>query len=198
MNIDWSKAPEGYDYHLNWGDISKYIKSGFYKKHGDRYVRESGSWTDEDSINNDNNPGLVLTRRPSAWGEYTAGETAPANPAEWTGEYGSLPPVGTVCELYIDDDEVWIKGTVVAHAVLDGLEHAIAHDDKSCFHGIAADFRPIRTAEQIAAEEREAKAKAMYLSIYFAEPPEAWEQGPDTRRETFRKAVDAGWQQVQP
>lgn len=51
--------------------------------------------------------------------------------------------------------------------------------------------------EQIAAGERDRKAKAMYKSIYFASHNE-WGNIPEGLRETFRKAIDAGWQQVKP
>lgn len=85
-----------------------------------------------------------------------------AGPAAWTGE--GLPPVGTVCEFmkhnsppapkgqwtvgdirYVSDCYVIIGG--------EGCEHA--HHPRNC------SFRPVRTPEQIAEEERIASAYAM-------------------------------------
>lgn len=74
----------------------------------------------------------------------------------WTGE--GLPPVGTVCE--VDYCESWQRCEVVAHFrqrcgmvaaftvdLVDGAKSLDAFGSES--------FRPIRTPEQIAAEERE-------------------------------------------
>lgn len=73
-----------------------------------------------------------------------------------------LPPVGTVCDMHIDDFG-WITGTVVVHIDLDEPT-AVAHNGEEVFHGNASDFRPIKTAEQVAAEERE-KAIADMMEV---------------------------------
>ena len=70
----------------------------------------------------------------------------------WDGE--GLPPVGTVCDMHIDDFG-WITGTVVVHIDLDEPT-AVAHNGKEVFHGNASDFRPIKTDEQLAEEEIQA------------------------------------------
>lgn len=74
-------------------------------------------------------------------------------PEEWNGS--GLPPVGTVCEMHIDDGDFWAIGKVVAHAVLSDETVAVAHNESEVFHGSDGNFRPIRTPQQIAAEERE-------------------------------------------
>lgn len=78
---------------------------------------------------------------------------------EWAGE--GLPPAGTVCEVYHCDQ--WLQGEVIAHfqqragmvaaytvevgSVGSGLKHL------DC--AIGECFRPLRTHEQIAAQDRE-------------------------------------------
>lgn len=110
---------------------------------------------------------------------------------EWTGE--GLPPVGAVCEYFSALGE-WKVCRIVAHdglyAVFNSLNEYGAH--------IADGFRPIRTPEQIAAEDREAKAKALYCTINWDDGEAAWSRILDARKDDFRKAIDAGWQQVKP
>ncbi|OOG85742.1 hypothetical protein B0E42_13145 [Pseudomonas sp. A25(2017)] len=115
---------------------------------------------------------------------------------QWTGE--GLPHIGAVCEVRrIAWGDTWSKVKVLCYGEkraffqnADGTEQSLRLDK--------IEFRHIRTPEQIAAEEREAKAKEMYLSVYFAVSEESWDHVPEAMRETFRKAIDAGWQQVAP
>lgn len=74
----------------------------------------------------------------------------PKKQEAWDGE--GLPPAGTVCDMHIDDFG-WITGTVVVHIDLDEPT-AVAHNGEEVFHGNASDFRPIKTAEQMAEEEK--------------------------------------------
>ena len=108
---------------------------------------------------------------------------------DWTGE--GLPPVGTVCEIYIDKTATWVKSTVVAHVVLRGVSHAIAHDGESCFYGIASDFRPMRTVEQIAAEEHERQIVAIEDAIFTA--LDVCAPYEDRRRKVAEMVVAAGF-----
>lgn len=74
-------------------------------------------------------------------------------PAPWNGE--GLPPVGCECE--IDLGHHWGQATVIAHH--DGGAVAAMHFDDLSYgyhHACAEYFRPLRTAEQLAAEAREA------------------------------------------
>lgn len=73
-------------------------------------------------------------------------------PEEWTGE--GLPPVGTVCERNIARS-AWCETTILAHSV--GSRVCAGFQDMAGQLGWSGDvgmFRPIRTPEQIAAEER--------------------------------------------
>ncbi|WP_458736988.1 hypothetical protein [Pseudomonas chlororaphis] len=74
---------------------------------------------------------------------------------EWTGE--GLPPVGTVCEFRVETDD-WRQCEVIAHK--DDYAVCWIHCNKilaSSGHAV----RPIRTPEQIAAEERQTEINRM-------------------------------------
>ncbi|WAH56580.1 hypothetical protein LZ023_26740 [Pseudomonas silvicola] len=136
MSIDWSKAPEDATHY----DDRQDRMGGFM-----RLMQESDEiwmyWTDSG------------WQRYGAIGDYCL---MSERPRPWTGE--GLPPVGTVCDWqhhqappagnsewhvgdirYISDCTVIIGG--------EGCEHV--HHPRNC------SFRPLRTAEQIAAEERD-------------------------------------------
>ena len=132
INIDWSYAPSGAT-HFHKGDIMyrpHWRKSGFYCDLG----LEAFGW--------------IKDTYPSPISECIE---RPKKQEAWDGE--DLPPVGTVCDMHIYDFG-WITGTVVVHIDLDEPT-AVAHNGEEVFHGNASDFRPIKTAEQVAAEERE-------------------------------------------
>lgn len=75
-------------------------------------------------------------------------------PAPWNGE--GLPPVGTVCEVqHPDRPDTWCKCTILVW----GSECAVFSADANYpfaydGNGYPESFRPIRTPEQIAAEDR--------------------------------------------
>lgn len=74
---------------------------------------------------------------------------------EWTGE--GLPPVGTVCEAQIysgKGDLIWVEARVLHHHPRHKKSAAIAHGGEELLAWTSM-FRPIRTPEQIAAEERD-------------------------------------------
>lgn len=138
MDIDWSKAPEGTTHHHaeNETTSAHWKKDGFFCVVG----LEAEGWKKEFVA-------YDISR-------YTA------RPIPWDGE--GLPPVGTVCEwhpsvhglvevtiLGRDGEDTWyrVKGE---------------HHSQTCAN--MAFFRPIKTAEQIAAEEREAEI----LEIFHA------------------------------
>lgn len=99
-------------------------------------------------------------------------------PAPWTGE--GLPPVGTVCEMHRSDyvDVDWQR-----------IEFLCAGSKKAFFRDGEGHewsrplgdlkFRPIRTPEQIAAEEHRAKYMPQLIQLWDA----------DTAREAFLEAV---------
>lgn len=70
-------------------------------------------------------------------------------PTQWTGE--GLPPVGTICEFRVEKDD-WRQCEVIAYKD----EYAVCwiHCNK-ILASVGHAIRPIRTPEQIAAEERE-------------------------------------------
>lgn len=137
MDIDWSKAPEGAT-HFNPHSKGFMKISGYdvflWVEQGDRsyWMRSRGKFGGFDVRPNDGIP----------------------RPTEWNGS--GLPPVGLVCEMrrtdYVDVD--WQK-----------VEFLCAGNKKAFFRDKDGyewsrplgdlKFRPIRTPEQIAAEERE-------------------------------------------
>lgn len=74
---------------------------------------------------------------------------------EWNGD--GLPPVGARCEVLNTDlsNAAWEKCTILFSG-----KHRIVYDSESCPERVGyrdlLQFRPIKTPDQIAAEEREA------------------------------------------
>lgn len=67
-------------------------------------------------------------------------------------ERGELPPVGVLCEMQ-DDLGVWAKVEIFSHHK--GFCHGWAGAECSFYSDDPKEFRPIKTAEEIEAEERE-------------------------------------------
>lgn len=92
--------------------------------------------------------------------------------AAWAGE--GLPPVGTVCEVANPDQiDEWCECTVLAH---DGpLAVFRANGDYPWLYDgtQAGNFRPLRTPEQIAAEEREKAIEEMARIGTMADTPKS-------------------------
>lgn len=91
-----------------------------------------------------------------------------AGPPAWTGE--GLPPVGAVCEYrrgYVEQPYSYAECTVIAHFVGESGKSLaafayVAHDGVvQLGRGMAELFRPIRTPEQIAAEDRDKAIEGM-------------------------------------
>ena len=167
MNIDWSKAPD-------WADAHGLHETGFGIKefwlgetqHQNLERAKSfpygGGDPSCDSFHN--------SRRASF--SYVT-----PRPAPWTGE--GLPPVGTVCEINHPTMD-WVRCEIVAHKVMDcgGQTHAIAWiDGDTMDQSQGLRFRPIRTPEQIAAEERKLQREQLAYLIAgymgFDDPREA-------------------------
>ncbi|SFX16721.1 hypothetical protein SAMN03159390_00596 [Pseudomonas sp. NFACC49-2] len=139
MSIDWSNAPEGAEF---WSPDSKI----FYRELDGEFQKFS----------EDRNGWMAAAGKRS---DYT---TLIARPAAWTGE--GLPPVGTVCELRAHKLTDWSPAKIefayrnvivwdwVDEPSMNGLCTAYAHD---------VETRPLRTPEQIAAEERRTAIKKM-------------------------------------
>ena len=148
MNIDFSKKPEGA---THWAEDQRCYSTG-----GIQYYRQIGvEWY--------------------FWGESLApgwnrisGPSKPVSSLEATiaKEWpGGLPPVGTVCEFSLNRGRVeWKTGTVLAHdGVFAVMKFGSEYHPRN-IHGV----RPIRTPEQIAAEqyERDAEELAKILAIH--------------------------------
>ncbi|AYN94392.1 hypothetical protein EAW52_10685 [Pseudomonas sp. LTJR-52] len=161
MSIDWSKAPKGYDFHIQWTNM----EADFYREDGDRYTREGGYYATKADLRH--MPYVIVTRRP------------------WSGE--GLPPVGTVCEVrvgYLEQPYKYAECEIIAH--FDGESQRCAayvqtiHDGSRIVgQGIAEAFRPLRTPEQIAAEERDKAIKEMAedLGIMHTTAAQAYDKG---------------------
>lgn len=88
-------------------------------------------------------------------------EAVNAEPAQWNGE--GLPPVGTVCEYYADED-TWRRCEIVAYK--DGMA-VVWVNHAHIWSCSGAGLRPLRTPEQIAAEEREKAIAEMVEAVQF-------------------------------
>lgn len=125
--IDWSKAPEGATHYDTAFDL-------FCNEDG--YWQPHGPW--------------VFDNEQNEWGT----QRYVPRPAQWTGE--GLPPVGMVCQGRLRNqlgEEDWFECKVLVHH--QNFNHcAGVLSDGGRHLGWCSEFRPIRTPEQIAAEER--------------------------------------------
>ncbi len=110
--------------------------------------------------------------------------------AEWTGE--GLPPAGTVCEALNNtlDRPEWERCTILFMGKFKAV-----YESESCHERVAdvseswmISFRPLRTPEQIAAEEREKAIEEMARIGTMA----------DTPKSMAAKLYDAGCRMVTP
>lgn len=154
--IDWSKAPEGYDKAYTTGP--KW--DGAYSHKGEvRFARINASGYPQTSS------GFRLEIGVSSW---VFVEDRPAAP-QWSGE--GLPPVGVVCE--VDYCESWHRCEVIAHfqqrcGVVAAFTVEYGDGAKSLDAFGAESFRPIRTPEQIEADEREKAINSALVAINLA------------------------------
>lgn len=139
---DWSKAPEG---------ATHYLSPFFYREeqNGKVFYMAERAW--------------VTSHYAAGQLEAKGAQRIDKKPA-WTGI--GLPPVGTVCE--VDGEKVF----VVAHH-MNGINaiYAEAPDSGLLYYGEPNEFRPIRTPEQIAAEEREKAIEQLISDYQYAVGP---------------------------
>ncbi|MFU7382418.1 hypothetical protein ACOAQ5_29815 [Pseudomonas aeruginosa] len=146
MSIDWSKAPKDA---THWEPDSYHVFGSWMKKEGDSWFwweGDVGRWS----------PSLFIS-------EQRMG-TFEARPQEsWNGQ--GLPPVGTVCEACWNSPDEYYQIMVLAQwdgkAIYRWLAGPSVGGLCESFAGILGEhsgphpkFRPIRTPEQIAADER--------------------------------------------
>lgn len=109
-----------------------------------------------------------------------------SRPVIWSGE--GLPPVGTVCEWHPNQDG-WVKVEILGH---NGEETWFRRDghtsSETCLR--MAFFRPIRTPEQIADENREKAARELFELV---NPEGKWHKFADEGKTRYRAAIDAGY-----
>lgn len=118
--------------------------------------------------------GAIIERRNSSIAVYIQKQV------EWNGE--GLPPVGTVCEFRVDEDD-WRQCEVIAHKE-DSAVCWIHCNKISATNG--SSVRPIRTPEQIAAEKREIAIREM----------EALGIGNPSRQSLLEALYDAGYRKL--
>ncbi|QVJ12709.1 hypothetical protein [Pseudomonas phage PSA11] len=161
MSIDWSKAPDGATHYHIHDDINPWRKiEGTVA-----YEHYKGKWFMVNSFDKGFMPDYYV----------------PIPQESWDGQ--GLPPVGIECEFSLNLGSIgWAKGRVIGH---DGVFAVISHKGKYYprnGHGV----RPIRTAEQIAAEGRE-KAISEMLGAFDSFP---W---PTTLKRFCEILYDAGY-----
>lgn len=129
MSIDWSKVPEGTTHYHIGEDINPWRKiEGTVA-----YENYRGKWLRVNSFNEGCMPDYYV----------------PIPQETWNGQ--GLPPVGIECEFSLNLGSIgWAEGRVIGH---DGVFAVISH--KGEYHPRNENgVRPIRTPEQIAAQER--------------------------------------------
>lgn len=138
MNIDWSKSPEwavAHALHAFGGEISEvWVGEEQYQRLDQSKPFPYGGG----SVSAFHNPRRYQFRY----------ETL--RPSPWIGE--GLPPVGTVCEYKRIVDAAWKQLKVKYHGT-DFSVLEVNGDDVVMWNVHYGAFRPIRTPEQIAAEE---------------------------------------------
>lgn len=107
---------------------------------------------------------------------------------EWNGE--GLPPARVEFEWRYGDhawkggEALYIGSVYVILKASDGEQHYYLRDMQ---------FRPIRTPEQIAADEREREIADLYFTINWNEGRETWPIISSGRKADYAKAIDAGY-----
>lgn len=72
---------------------------------------------------------------------------------EWDGT-GGVPPIGTVCEYYCSERDEWRRCEVVAYYLANVVAVDVLDSTAVCVHFGLSLLRPLRTPEQLAAEEK--------------------------------------------
>lgn len=179
--IDWSKAPEGATHFDPNPNDPVWVRPNHSGRGWDFWGKCGGNWI--------------------YWGSVAGAEKFVPRPIAWSGE--GLPPVGAVCEFaggtpcpydpFDKDLKEGMQVTIIAHFKSgDFTLAAFTFDPQNPDRGMVqveqgnfGCFRPIRTAEQIAAEERAQAIEEMW-SVY-------WKPEPQTAKEALGLLWDAGY-----
>ena len=145
--IDWSKAPKNATHALMLGDQIEFAWA--------KYPEGGGHASFHATYDNDASRTDFYMER-SGWKIVSCRGTFPPihSIPHWDGS--GLPPVGAVCEHQpYEDKQDWHKVEIIAHKNT-GLPVAVFWDEanKKATDSSLEAFRPIRTPEQIAADER--------------------------------------------
>jgi hypothetical protein len=157
--IDWSRAPKGFPLWLEGTNEDHRKHSGWYRRAGEVFEGAcGGQWR--------------AVREGQFFNVHSKPESAPA----WTGE--GLPPVGTVCQLKnVESGSEWrevaengSKVTIIAHYMNAGTPLAaftvgVIGESFTVDSATESFFEPIRTPEQIAAEERGRSVEQMVADL---------------------------------
>lgn len=164
--IDWSKAPESAEYgrkvHTGF-DWYKYVDGALV------YLTGYGTW--EKAVT----PPRMCIRRP----------------ATWTGE--GLPPVGIEIEAMLPalgTARFWQIAKVVHGPLPESPGEILVFSLENTKPNWVDEFRPIRTPEQIEADERAAAIKEMVSACYYS--------GSERSKIDCAALYDAGWRKVTP
>ena len=161
MNIDWSKAPEDATHAGN----SPYEKGVITWFKGISDPASRNYFMNEGSMN----AWAISSENLSAWHLIER----PKKQYAWGGE--GLPPVGMDIECTFDSWGYWRKGRVLYYGKqMIFMEQYGESPDGRKFEGSmnpdGIKFRPVRTAEQVAAEEREKAIEEMVFGVCGCEP----------------------------
>lgn len=166
IEIDWSKAPEwatGYGF-VGTTDIDVWVSD-------DCYTYVDGQ-----------QEGRVFSMKHGEGWSLEEIRVVSSRPAEWNGT--GLPPVGTVCEGRARATQEWSKVVVLAHRIGQAVV-SFTDCERLQWCGVD-DLRPIRTPEQIAADEREKAINEMAKIVGWI----------PANIDSFAKLYDAGYRKT--
>ncbi len=174
MKPDWNKAPEGATHHCS-------ARNAWFKQD------ENDMWLAWQAYGRMHGEPLI------GWCFCHAPDGKSVTARAWTGE--GLPPVGTVCEANVEG--TWEESTVIALDRGMAIIRRFSHEHEATMYDPVdeSQIRPIRTPEQIVAEDRKAAIDAMYR-VFHESPGLAAQEGiadlvdsPTANR--YRDALDA-------
>lgn len=173
--IDWSKAPEG----------ATHATPGGRKHHSAFWRIVQGIATDAWVVLPDGDFNHVIL--PALFNRDRKKLVERPSSPTWNGE--GIPPVGIDCEYMKRGGAEWFYCTVIAHH--DGGAVVAVHEDDLSYSywNDSGHFRPIRTPEQIAAEDREKAVEEMHDLVGDIEKIPTW-------TDALRALYDAGYRKV--
>ena len=168
MSVDWSNAPDGYPI---------WVES--------KVSTESSDWHRLESN------GYLRDRKGARWEPWQVqdGECVPHYRPEWNGE--GLPPAGIDAE-FLGHNGDWLAGQYIGQ--FNGQMVVGCHTTGAVGFLSSEEFRPIRTAEQIAADERlHAISNACTSIAKIIEPYNLNLECSAAMRATVEAMIDAGY-----